>query len=180
MRSLIKDKTQIAKLQKNLRFTTFLENAFTAVEENHANVKVADATKSCFHDKINYCKSETISLSIDSIMESFHFFFSGALSKNPLSSCHLCPTGFCRKGLPRDFGSGHHHKVIKCFLPSKSKSTSLKCFFRRACFEAENQMVKCDPKKGKYGSKIKTCEFLQIQQSVCFRKIHGGVPSLQG
>ena len=121
-------KIKLAKLQKNLRFTTFLENAFTAVEENHANVKVADATKSCFHDKINYCKSETISFSMDSIMESFHFFFSGALSKNPLSSCHLCPTGFCRKGLPRDFGSGHHHKVIKCFLPSKSKSTSLKCF----------------------------------------------------
>ena len=72
MRSLIKDKPQIAKLQKNLRFTTFLKNAFAAVEENHANVKVADATKSCFHDKINYCKSETISFSIDSIMESFY------------------------------------------------------------------------------------------------------------
>ena len=67
-------KIKLAKLQKNLRFTTFLENAFTAVEENHANVKVADATKSCFHDKINYCKSETISFSMDSIMESFHFF----------------------------------------------------------------------------------------------------------
>ena len=101
------------KLQKDLRFTTCLENAFTS------GWWKSRKCQGCQPLLIAITKSQkmykmTFSIWLYPLLPiPDHFFFSGALSKNPLSPRHLRSTGLCRKSLPWDIGSGHHHQVRK-------------------------------------------------------------------